>query len=227
MRGEVIGHDAELLQEQFLAEQEKNESFDFKMEVDLEGRMGNVFRLDARSRRAYRFFFGDVVVFDMTFNTNRCGMVFVPLLGVNNHRQTVLFCCAFLTSETTDSFVWLLEEFKKGMPDKNILKRWLQSVKSDVIYDKNHKEVNDCIDGLLLVKRLKVHKVASDLIDSALLCDEGFELLEKSFDDSKKNPMEISSSSDTKLGGPVAENLQPTQSTQNNEPTMEALVNIR
>ena len=68
-------------------------------------------------------------------------------------------------------------------PDKYILKRWLQSAKGSVMYDKNHKKVNDCVDGLLLVKRSKVYKVASDLIDSALLCDEGFELLEKSFED--------------------------------------------
>ncbi|CAL2266432.1 unnamed protein product [Prunus armeniaca] len=115
VREEVIGHDAEQLNEHFMAEQEKNESFYFKMEVDSEGRMGNVLWSDARSRRAYGFY-GDVVVFDTTFNTNRYGMVFKPLLGVNNHRQTVLFACAFLTSGTTDSFVWLLEEFKKSMP---------------------------------------------------------------------------------------------------------------
>ncbi|CAL8172982.1 unnamed protein product [Prunus armeniaca] len=123
VRGEVIGHDAELLKEHFMAMQEKNESFYFKMEVDSEGRMGNVFWSDARSRRAYGFF-GHVVVFDTTFNTNRYRMVFAPLLGVNNHRQTVLFGCAFLTSETTDSFVWLLEEFKKAMlgePPKMII----------------------------------------------------------------------------------------------------------
>ncbi|BFG31405.1 hypothetical protein CerSpe_176790 [Prunus speciosa] len=115
MREEVTGHDAELLKELFLLEQEKNESFYFKMEVDSEGRMGNVFWADGRSRRAYGFF-GDVVVFDTTFNTNRYGMVFAPLLGVNNHRQTILFACAFLTSETTESFVWLFEQFKKAMP---------------------------------------------------------------------------------------------------------------
>ncbi|XP_008238369.1 PREDICTED: protein FAR1-RELATED SEQUENCE 5-like [Prunus mume] len=400
------------------------------MEVDSEGRMGNVFWSDARSRRAYGFF-GDVVVFDTTFNKNRYRMVFAPLLGVNNHRQTVLFGCAFLTSETTDSFVWLLEEFKKAMPgeppkmiitdqyaamsktivvtlsttfhryciwhvlnkitekpgigecfsemnkciwdmdkkeefdakweeiitnnglqdhawlssihamrenwtqgvnadhvdynenpplpfqtpmqhqmrciytreilemferedfrsllcllelvdedethcrykvservnpgvtrikelvhdkdadkaycsykgfefwgipcrhilaflrmkqvehllDKYILKRWLQSEKSGVIYDKNHKEVNDCIDGLLLVKRSKVCKVARELIDSALLRDEGFELLEKSFEDIR-GKLTTSSSFDTELGGPVGENLQPTQRMQDSEPTM-------
>ncbi|CAL2271671.1 unnamed protein product [Prunus armeniaca] len=69
-------------------------------------------------------FLGDVVVFGTTFNTNRYEMVFEPLLGVNNHRQTVLFGCAFLTSETKDSFVWLLEEFKKAMlgePPKMII----------------------------------------------------------------------------------------------------------
>ncbi|CAL2271670.1 unnamed protein product [Prunus armeniaca] len=160
------------------------------------------------------------------------------------------------------------------LPNKYILKRWLQSVKSGVIYDKNHKEVKNCFDGLLLVKRSKVCKVASDLIDSALLCDEGFELLEKSFEDIHgkltsypqliiEDPHRVkvkgrakrvkgekekaaqrhkrrctecrktdhdrrscpklvspSSSIDTELGGPVGENLQPTQSTQDSEPTM-------
>ncbi|CAL8118684.1 unnamed protein product [Prunus armeniaca] len=123
VRGEVIGHDAEQLKEHFMAMQEKNESFYFKMEVDSEGRMSNVFWLDAMSRRLMGFS-GDVVVFDTTFNTNRYGMIFAPLLGVNNHRQTVLFGYAFLTSETTDSFVWLLEEFKKAMlgePPKMII----------------------------------------------------------------------------------------------------------
>ncbi|CAL2238640.1 unnamed protein product [Prunus armeniaca] len=162
------------------------------------------------------------------------------------------------------------------LPDNYILKRWLQSAKSSVIYDKNHKEVNDCVDGLLLVKRSKVCKVASELIDSALLCDEGFELQEKSSEevhgklttlvssrvhveepngdvgtrrakrvkgekekvaqrhkhrctecrktdhDRRSCPKlaSPSSSSDTELGGPIGENLQPTQSTQDSEPTM-------
>ncbi|CAL9018907.1 unnamed protein product [Prunus brigantina] len=69
------------------------------------------------------------------------------------------------------------------LPNKYILKRWLQSAKCSVVYDKNDKEGKDCVDGLLLVKRSKVCKVAGDLIDSTLLCDEGFKLLEKSFDD--------------------------------------------
>ncbi|BBH05500.1 hypothetical protein Prudu_016903 [Prunus dulcis] len=70
---------------------------------------------DATSRRAYGFY-GDVVVFDTTFNTNRYDLTFAPMLGVNNHGQTIVLACAFLSKETTESFVWMFEEFKKAMP---------------------------------------------------------------------------------------------------------------
>ncbi|KAK2662215.1 hypothetical protein Ddye_000789 [Dipteronia dyeriana] len=70
---------------------------------------------DANSRVAYEIY-GDVVVFDTTYNTNRYGMVFAPLIGVNNHGQTIVYACAFLSDETTDSLVWLFEQFKKAMP---------------------------------------------------------------------------------------------------------------
>lgn len=115
MRQMIDGHDAELLKEHFEAEKKKNEAFYYKMEQDAEGVMGNVFWCDARSRRAYDYF-GDVLVFDTTFNTNRYRMNFAPILGVNNHKQTIVFGCAFLTDETTESFVWLFEEFKKAIP---------------------------------------------------------------------------------------------------------------
>ncbi|BBH02330.1 Protein kinase superfamily protein [Prunus dulcis] len=57
---------------------------------------------DATSRRAYGFY-GDVVVFDTTFNTNRYDLTFAPMLGVNNHGQTIVLACAFLSKETTES----------------------------------------------------------------------------------------------------------------------------
>lgn len=53
---EVSGHEIELLKEPFLAKQGKNESFYFKVELDLEGKISNVLWSDARSRRAYGFF---------------------------------------------------------------------------------------------------------------------------------------------------------------------------
>jgi len=43
-------------------------------------------------------------------------MIFAPLMGVNNHGQTILFSCAFLSDETIDSFVWLFNRFLEAMP---------------------------------------------------------------------------------------------------------------
>ncbi|CAL9000027.1 unnamed protein product [Prunus brigantina] len=108
-------HDVELVTEYFMAEQKKNEAFYFRIEGDGDNRFSRCFWADATSRRAYGFY-GDVVVFDTTFNTNRYDLTFAPMLGVNNHGQTIVLACAFLSKETTESFIWMFEEFKKAMP---------------------------------------------------------------------------------------------------------------
>ncbi|CAL2248319.1 unnamed protein product [Prunus armeniaca] len=108
-------HDVELVTEYFMAEQKKNEAFYFKIEGDGDNRFSRCFWADATSRRAYGFY-GDVVVFDTTFNMNRYDLTFAPMLGVNNHGQTIVLACAFLSKETTESFIWMFEEFKKAMP---------------------------------------------------------------------------------------------------------------
>ncbi|XP_048322381.2 protein FAR1-RELATED SEQUENCE 5-like isoform X1 [Ziziphus jujuba] len=46
-------------------------------------------------------------------------MIFASLVGVNNHSQTVLFACAFLSDERTESFIWLFELLKESMPTNN------------------------------------------------------------------------------------------------------------
>ncbi|KAK1591500.1 hypothetical protein Q3G72_008684 [Acer saccharum] len=111
---EMRGHDEELLYEYFLSEQEKNASFIYDIKKDEEDRITHCFWADAKSRRAYNFF-GDVVVFDTTYDTNRYGMVFATFIGVNNHCQSVIFGCSFLSDETTESFMWSFEQFKKSM----------------------------------------------------------------------------------------------------------------
>jgi zinc finger SWIM domain-containing protein 3 len=59
--------------------------------------------------------FGDVLVFDGTYKTNRYNMPLVPFVGVNHHRSTVLFACGILSQETTESYVWLLRSFCEAM----------------------------------------------------------------------------------------------------------------
>ncbi|BBG92430.1 hypothetical protein Prudu_000171 [Prunus dulcis] len=90
----------------------------YNLECSVNGKLRNhdvELVTNATSRRAYGFY-GDVVVFDTTFNTNRYDLTFAPMLGVNNHGQTIVLACAFLSKETTESFVWMFEEFKKAMP---------------------------------------------------------------------------------------------------------------
>ncbi|KAL2487013.1 Protein FAR1-RELATED SEQUENCE 5 [Abeliophyllum distichum] len=70
----------------------------------------------ATPSRSYAYF-GDVVVFDTTYNTNRYSMVFGPFVGVNHHGRTVIFGYGLLSDETTKSFVWLFTKFIEAMPN--------------------------------------------------------------------------------------------------------------
>jgi zinc finger SWIM domain-containing protein 3 len=63
--------------------------------------------------------FGDAVSFDTTFQTNKFEMPFAPILGTNNHKQTILFGVVLLFDETIPSFVWLFESFLTAMFGKH------------------------------------------------------------------------------------------------------------
>ena len=98
----------------FIESQCKNPGFVYAIQVDENGRMGNCFWVDARSRLAYQYF-GDVVTFDATYLTNCYKMPFVPFTGVNYHHQSVMFGCALLVNETVESYTWLLKTWLEAM----------------------------------------------------------------------------------------------------------------
>ncbi|KAL7605571.1 hypothetical protein Lser_V15G18762 [Lactuca serriola] len=77
----------------------------------------NIFWADGRLRDAYTKF-RDVVVFDVTYMTNKFKMPFAPFTGVNHHRQSILFGGASLENEKEETFEWLLEHFFKCMFNK-------------------------------------------------------------------------------------------------------------
>ena len=62
--------------------------------------------------------FGDVVSFDTTCSTNRDARLLGVFLGLNHHRETVVFGVALLYDETIESFVWLFETFLEAMSRK-------------------------------------------------------------------------------------------------------------
>ncbi|GJW96290.1 FAR1-related sequence 5-like protein [Tanacetum coccineum] len=55
--------------------------------------------------------FGDIISFDATFRTNKYDMVFVPFIGIDNHRKCVTVGSGFLLREDTEAYTWLLRSF--------------------------------------------------------------------------------------------------------------------
>ena len=51
-----------------------------------------MFWIDGASRRAYAKY-NDIVSFDTTYMTNMYKMPCAPFIGINNHGQSIQFCC--------------------------------------------------------------------------------------------------------------------------------------
>lgn len=94
-----------------------NPSFFYAIQVDEDDKLTNIFWADAKSMRDFSYF-GDVVCLDLTFKINGYGRPFAPLLGVNHHKQTVIFGATLLYDESVESFKWLFETFKIAMRGK-------------------------------------------------------------------------------------------------------------
>ncbi|XP_024178689.1 protein FAR1-RELATED SEQUENCE 5-like [Rosa chinensis] len=88
-----------------------------KRRLDEDDMITNIFWADERSISDYGLF-GDVVCFDTTYQTNEYGRPFAPFVGVNHHKQTVVFGAALLYDETIESFKWLFETFLGAMSGK-------------------------------------------------------------------------------------------------------------
>ncbi|PIA24940.1 hypothetical protein AQUCO_14200011v1 [Aquilegia coerulea] len=83
-------------------------NFFYLVDLGNEGRVGNVFWADARSRAGYSYF-GDVVTIDSRYLANKYEVSCVPFVGLNHHGQPVLLGCGLLADETFESFVWLFK----------------------------------------------------------------------------------------------------------------------
>ncbi|XP_020105097.1 protein FAR1-RELATED SEQUENCE 5-like isoform X3 [Ananas comosus] len=94
-----------------------NPSFFYAIQVDEDDKITNVFWADAKSRADFNPF-GDVICFDTTYKINGYGRPLALFLGVNHHKQTVIFGAALLYDESIESFKWLFETFKISMHGK-------------------------------------------------------------------------------------------------------------
>ncbi|XP_057771218.1 protein FAR1-RELATED SEQUENCE 5-like [Salvia miltiorrhiza] len=113
----VPNADVNRLLEYFTDKGLSDPSFYWKVKVDDDGRLKNLYFRDTRCLVDYQHF-GDVISVDATYKTNKYDLVCVPIIGINHHRSNVLFAMAFLSNEKTESYEWLFVTFLESMHRK-------------------------------------------------------------------------------------------------------------
>jgi len=114
----IRGGDAVSVIEQMEQEAEKDKNFYFKVMYNEEdSRLVALFWCDSIMRDDFKVF-GDVVIFDTTYRTNKYNLICAPIVGINNHWRNVMFACAFIADEKIESFEWVLTNLKKAMLNK-------------------------------------------------------------------------------------------------------------
>ncbi|KAG8391514.1 hypothetical protein BUALT_Bualt01G0195600 [Buddleja alternifolia] len=114
----IAGGDCQQVFNHFQSRVTENSGFYWDADFDQTGRMYNFFWRDNRCSIDYEYF-GDIVIFDTTYLTNRYQLICAPFIGINHHGQNIMFGCAFLSDEKTSSFEWLFKAFLKAMGNKH------------------------------------------------------------------------------------------------------------
>ncbi|KAK7320829.1 hypothetical protein VNO77_30666 [Canavalia gladiata] len=94
--------------------QAENPAFFYAVQADNDHSCGNILWADATSRMNYSYF-GDAVILDTTYKTNRYRVPFASFTGFNHHGLPVLFACALILNESESSFIWLFKTWLHAM----------------------------------------------------------------------------------------------------------------
>ncbi|XP_071901067.1 protein FAR1-RELATED SEQUENCE 5-like [Coffea arabica] len=113
-RKDIFNGDAEGALEFLAAKKDADDMFFYKYHVDNEGRLARLFWADSKSCVDFSVF-GDVLVFDTTYKTNKYRKPLVVLAEVNNHLNSTVFGCALLLDERIETYEWVLSTFVEAM----------------------------------------------------------------------------------------------------------------
>ena len=83
--------------------------------------------------------FGDVVCFDTTYKKEKRkkeeeGRPFALFVGVNHHKQTIIFGAALLYDEISETFMWLFNSFQKKNVCYKIIKVNLNCIRKIKVF---------------------------------------------------------------------------------------------
>ena len=101
----------------YCIEKAQDPNFFYEIQTDDEDRMVNFFWIDSTARQYYEQF-GDVLVFDTTYKTNKYGLPLGNFVGVNNHNQSIMFGFALLQNEQEQTFIWLFQTWLRAVGGK-------------------------------------------------------------------------------------------------------------
>ncbi|KAL9323241.1 hypothetical protein ACSQ67_011294 [Phaseolus vulgaris] len=135
--------DAEAILNFFSHQQLADPDFFYVVDVNERGCFRNLFWADAKSRVAYSYF-SDVVAIDTACLNGAYQVPLVMFLGINHHKQSILFGCGLLASDTVESYTWLFRAWLTcilGRPPQVIITHQcgiLQTVVADVFPRSTH-----------------------------------------------------------------------------------------
>ncbi|XP_021761824.1 protein FAR1-RELATED SEQUENCE 9-like [Chenopodium quinoa] len=112
------GCDTKQLISYFKERKSKEYVFYYDFDVDEKGHLQSFFFCDSRMKVDYDAF-GDLLVHDTTYRTNKYGMICGPFVGMNHHNKNVMFGIGFVINEKWESFEWLFNTFLRSMGDKH------------------------------------------------------------------------------------------------------------
>ncbi|XP_047320618.1 protein FAR1-RELATED SEQUENCE 3-like [Impatiens glandulifera] len=101
----------------FEKQQLQDPNFFYVIQLDEDDLITNIYWFDAKMRADYSHF-GDVICFDTTYRKNNEGRPIALFVGVNHHKQSIIFGVSLLYDEISISFEWLFDTFSKAMREK-------------------------------------------------------------------------------------------------------------
>ncbi|XP_056696368.1 protein FAR1-RELATED SEQUENCE 5-like isoform X1 [Spinacia oleracea] len=101
---QIEAGDAQALIDILYQEQANDPGFYFRVKLNEEGRVCNLFWRDSMMLEDYKIY-GDILVFDTTYRTNKYNLICAPFVGINNHWKNCMFGCSFIGNEKIESFV--------------------------------------------------------------------------------------------------------------------------
>ncbi|KAL8518918.1 hypothetical protein ACS0TY_010032 [Phlomoides rotata] len=113
----IEGGDTVTLIDMIQDQAEEESDIFYKVKIDDERRLAHIFWRDSMMKEDYDIY-GDVMVFDTTYRTNKYELICALFVGVNNHWKNTMFGCAFISDEKAETFEWLFNVFKKSMQGK-------------------------------------------------------------------------------------------------------------